>query len=43
MNEKDEHGKNPEIIETNLDNLKKCQSKFDDLIFETFFFFFFVN
>ena len=34
---KEEHGKDPEIITSNFKILKKCQSKFDCLIFEMLF------
>ena len=34
---KEEHGKDPEIITNNFKILKKCQSKFDCLIFEMLF------
>ena len=34
---KEEHGKDPEIITSNFEILKKCQSKFDCLIFEMLF------
>ena len=35
---KEEHGKDPEIITSNFKILKKCQSKFDCLIFEMLFY-----
>ena len=35
---KDEHGKDPGTIGSNFKILKKCQSKFDCLIFEMFFY-----
>ena len=34
---KDEHGKDPETITWNIKILKKCQTKFDCLIFQMLF------